>query len=595
MTPGEEHTPDPWSDAVLAAALFALDPVGTGGVRLRAPAGPVRERWLDLLREALPPDSPWRRVPLNAPPDRLLGGLDLAATLQAGRPVAERGILRDADGGVVILGMAERIEPSVAALVACVLDSGELALERDGLSRRDPTRFGVVALDEGMVDDERPPAALLDRLAFHVELGGIGPRDTAGVQPSPAAIDSARRRLASVTVSDEILETLCSAAQVLGIGSLRAPLQALHAARASAALAARPGVDAEDAALAARLVLAPRATQIPSESSEEEAPRPDPAQGSDRDSERGDGDAESAEERVLAAVKAALSNGLLEEIRPADRGRAGSARTRGSGARRTSVRRGAPRGARAGDPRSGARLDVVETLRAAAPWQRLRRAPARSAGGGARRLAVRREDFRVVRFADRTETTAIFIVDASGSTALQRLAEAKGAIELLLSDCYVRRDRVALVAFRGRNAEVLLEPTRSLARARRHLAGLPGGGGTPLAAGLDAGLALADGVLRRGGTPLLVLLTDGRANVARDGTGGRERAAQDALASAREVRARGLGTLLVDTAPRPQASARRLAETMGGLYRALPHADAATLREAVRGAVEPNSAALDAV
>ena len=115
------------------------------------------------------------------------------------------------------------------------------------------------------------------------------------------------------------------------------------------------------------------------------------------------------------------------------------------------------------------------------------------------------------------ETTTIFVVDASGSAALHRLAEAKGAVELLLADCYIRRDQVALIAFRGSAAELLLPPTRSLARAKRSLAGLPGGGGTPLAAGLDAAFALSDSIRRKGQTPTVIVLTDGRANIARDG------------------------------------------------------------------------------
>ena len=136
------------------------------------------------------------------------------------------------------------------------------------------------------------------------------------------------------------------------------------------------------------------------------------------------------------------------------------------------------------------------------------------------RILIRKDDFRIARFKQRSETTTIFVVDASGSAALHRLAEAKGAVELLLADCYVRRDQVALIAFRGISAELLLPPTRSLARAKRSLAGLPGGGGTPLAAGLDAAFALADLILRKGQTPTVILLTDGRANVARDGGAG---------------------------------------------------------------------------
>ena len=134
-------------------------------------------------------------------------------------------------------------------------------------------------------------------------------------------------------------------------------------------------------------------------------------------------------------------------------------------------RRGKPLGARRGDLRRGARLDVLATLRAAAPWQPLRR---REQAATVARVLVRRDDFRMKRFRERTETTAIFAVDASGSSALHRLAEAKGAVELLLAQCYVRRDRVALLAFRGRGSELLLSPTRSLVRAKRSLAGLPG-------------------------------------------------------------------------------------------------------------------------
>nr|MDJ0852893.1 VWA domain-containing protein [Myxococcota bacterium] len=140
---------------------------------------------------------------------------------------------------------------------------------------------------------------------------------------------------------------------------------------------------------------------------------------------------------------------------------------------------------------------------------------------------------------------------------------------------------VALVAFRGREAELLLPPTRSLIRAKRGLAGLPGGGGTPLAAGLDAAAQLAEAVRRRGGTPLVVMLTDGHANVARDGSAGRARAAEDAQSAARLFRAAGLGALVVDTSPRPQPQARRLADEMDARYLPLPRADSAALCQAV--------------
>ncbi len=195
---------------------------------------------------------------------------------------------------------------------------------------------------------------------------------------------------------------------------------------------------------------------------------------------------------------------------------------------------------------------------------------------------VRPEDVRIRRLVQRTETTTIFAVDASGSAALERLAEAKGAVELLLAECYVRRDRVALIAFRGREADLLLPPTRSLVRAKRALAGLPGGGGTPLAAGIDAAAALAEGIRRGGRTPVVVLLTDGRANIARSGAPGRAAAAADALEAAWALAARGTRALLIDTAFLPQEAAGRLAAAMAAHYLPMPQADAARLSRAVR-------------
>jgi magnesium chelatase subunit D len=195
---------------------------------------------------------------------------------------------------------------------------------------------------------------------------------------------------------------------------------------------------------------------------------------------------------------------------------------------------------------------------------------------------VQRQDFRLVRYRHRAESTTIFVVDASGSAALHRLAEAKGAVELLLSDCYVRRDQVALVAFRGAGAELLLPPTRSLVRARRCLGGLPGGGGTPLASAIDMTRTLADQVRRRGGTPCYVLLTDGRANISRDGSHGREAAVRDALASGAGLRQLAVQGMVIDTSPRPYGGARELAEALGAQYLPLPRADAAALRDAVQ-------------
>ncbi len=278
-----------------------------------------------------------------------------------------------------------------------------------------------------------------------------------------------------------------------------------------------------------------------------------------------------------------MPSGLLARLRT-EQARALRAGPVGrEGAKQAGGRRGPPVGVRrAGSARSG--INVIETLRAAAPWQLLRRRErAENATAAARQpILVRPDDFRVTRHRQRIATTTIFLVDASGSAALHRLAEAKGAVELVLAECYVRRDRVALLAFRGRSADMLLPPTGSLVRAKRALAGLPGGGGTPLAAGIDAALVLAGQIRRCGQTPALVLLSDGRANVARDGRGGRARAEEEALAAARAIRSAAIGCVLVDTSPRPSNEARRLAAELGGLYLPLPYAEASGVARALR-------------
>ena len=652
---GDESGVLRWADALRAAALIAVDPVGLGGVALIAQHGPVRERWIALLRSLLPPGTPVRRVPLHVRDDRLIGGLDLSATLQSGRPVAQTGLMVEADGGLLMLVMAERVSESTAARLCAALDTGEVALARDGLSELRPARFGVIALDERIDDDrasndERLPARLLERLAFHLSLGDVsigdiglldGDADGRGsLSSSPGSpgslaqapdIAAARARLMQVSTPDDVMQAICTAALALGVDSLRGSLLALRAARASAALDARDTVSPDDASLAARLVLSPRATRLPAappdesdandepdstpedQSDDQPEPSPDadqpeqappPEELTDNPAENPQNDDDtppeedpdqpdpdmSLDELILEAAKASIPAGLLARLAMtkamASRGAAGGR----AGARREGSLRGRPIGTRPGLPRDGARLALIDTLRTAAPWQTLRRreiAASAASSGNPRRasqIEVRASDFRVARVQERAETITIFAVDASGSSALNRLAEAKGAVELLLADCYVRRDKVAVIGFRGRAAEVVLAPTRSLVRAKRGLSGLPGGGGTPLAAGISAATELADATRRRGGTPVIVLLTDGRGNVALDGTGGRARADADARQSARRLRAAGHTALLIDTSPQPQTSARELAAEMGAAYLPLPRADATSMSRSVQAA-----------
>lgn len=602
-------SPVPNADAALVAALLAVDPAGLGGVALRAPAGPLRDVWLALLRQCLPTETPMHRVPLHATDAALLGGLDLAATLHAGRPVAQQGLLARADGGVLLLAMAERVGAGVASQLAAVLDTQVVALERDGLTQRRPARVALVALDEGNSEEEQMPATLLDRLAFQLPLQAAASEDDAPVDWTCAEVAEARARLAKVVVPEDMVQALCAASLVWGVHSMRAPLLALRVARAAAALSGMDEVEEVHASLAARLVLAPRATRVPAPPVEEaeqpdDAPPPpaeaqddqdtpnekDEAQDAAQNQDNNEDDQEEApgalDDRLIEAVRAAIPPGLLAALQMGQARQARAASAGRSGALMKNQNRGRPVGTRRAEPKSGARLHILETLRAAAPWQRLRQQKAT----GPQRIQVRREDFHVVRFRQRCPTTTLFVVDASGSAALHRLAEAKGAVELLLAECYVRRDKVAVLAFRGDGCELLLPPTRSLARAKRSLAALPGGGGTPLAAGIDAARELAAQVGRSGETPVVVMLTDGRANVARDGGHGRARATEDALQAADAFRLAGLSALLIDTSAQPGDASRQMAERMGATCVPLPHAGATGLSQAVRLATAPATA-----
>ncbi|AQR62901.1 hypothetical protein BZG35_15485 [Brevundimonas sp. LM2] len=587
----ESGARDLWADAMLAAALLAIDPE-LGGAVIRAGPGPTRDAWLAGFRPLYPAETAWRRMSPAIGDDRLLGGLDLAAALGSGQRILQRGLLAEADRGVVIAPMAERMATGVAARLAGVLEDGAVQIERDGVAQRLTTRFVLIALDEGL-EDEHPPEALVERLAFRLELDTIGHRDALPISATPDDIAEARAALARVVPpGEDAIHAVCAAADALGVWSLRAPRLALRTAAALAALEGRDTIERDDLSTAARLVLSPRATRMPpppeaepdkaeagSEPDDTDMPDNQQSEGEDDGPDETDPGQGALDDIVLDAARAALPEGL-EALWGATgtMSRAAPARSGASGARLPVAKRGRRIGTRPGRPEGSAGLDLVETLKTAAPWQRLRGKALGSAGP----LRVRRDDFRIRRFEQRSESTVIFVVDASGSAALQRLAETKGAVELLLAEAYVRRTQVALIAFRGSGADLLLPPTRSLARARKQLAELAGGGTTPLAAGFEAAALLAMAERARGRTPLLVFMTDGRGNIALDGGAFRTRAEQDALNACRRIRAAGLRGALIDISPRPRGEGAKLAEAMGARFAALPYVEAGRVRDVVR-------------
>ncbi|WP_298865009.1 magnesium chelatase subunit D [uncultured Sulfitobacter sp.] len=530
-----------------ALALLALDPA-LGGLVIRARAGAVR----DAVMADVPAHT---RLHPTMTAEALDGGIDVSATLGSRTLTQTRGLL--AQNGLFVLAMAERAEPYIAARLAATLDKQE--------------GHTLVALDEG-IEDEAIPPALSDRIAFRVDLENCALSEICRPPTWPTPLS-----LGHVTATDDITEALVLLAVRLGIVSLRAVGFALRAAKAHAALNGRLETDQDDVTAAVALVLAHRATQLPADEETRETPNdPPPPEDAEQQAEPM---GSLPQDMLLDAVLANLPPDLLAKLNAGTANR--SATGSGAGQKKIGNRRGRPLPARDVGNDQG-RVDLIATLRAAIPWQTLRRrdAPHRTAP------IIRHGDLRHKRYIDHSDRLLIFTVDASGSAAMARMGEAKGAIELLLAEAYARRDHVALIAFRGMEAEVLLQPTRSLVQTKRKLAALPGGGATPLAAGLMAAQNMAVQARRKGLMPTVITLTDGRANMALDGTANRAQAATDAQSIARRLRTENVDSIVIDTGRRPEAGLAQIANILGGAYIALPRADARSLSNAIAQTLE---------
>jgi magnesium chelatase subunit D len=541
-----------WGRLDLALRVLAVDPVGVGGLWLRSRAGPVRDVATRALA-AIPFDRPQHRLSPAIDDLALLGGPDPVATLAQGRPIHRPGLL--ANPALLILPMAESAPASLSARLAQALDQGHHAL---------------VALDEAAEDDEGLPSALSDRLGLFVTLDGErAPRPLPG-PIRPTVLRKARALLPDVTCPDALTLAVVALADRLGIASARAILMTLRIARAIAALNGHPEVTEDDLAEAVALGLAHRATVVEDTQPDEtpESPPPEPPPDS-TDDESAAPDSQSLGDLLIEAARAALPADILARLQSDRASRAARGAT-GTGAARAGNRRGRPLPSRAGRPDGKSRIDLVATLREAAPWQVLRR----RTDAHDRALIVHRSDVRLKRYREVSDRVLIFVVDASGSSAMARLGEAKGAVELMLAQAYSRRDHVALVVLRGLKADLVLPPTRSLVQTKARLRGLPGGGGTPLASGLGLALDCALRARRQGMTPSIALLTDGRANIALSGAADRTQAQADADQIATAIRAAGIAAVTLDVANRPQPALAQLSHLMNSRYVPLPRADA---------------------
>ena len=573
-----------WDLAQLALLLLQVDPHGLGGVWLRSGYGPARQTWLAQL-QAL--GLPVMRMPHHIDQERMLGGIDLSVTLAQGRVVEQIGLLAHANEGIVVVPMSEKLSPQTLAMLLQAHDQGQVHALAIGATHA--SRFGLVALDESQEDEPGAASKLKERLALWIDMDAV---DIAKSQEKIEALSAhelaeIRSALVKIQATEAQMRALCEVAFALGIDSMRTPLLALRLACVHAAIHDREFLEEEDLRIAAQMVLSPRATRIPTSQEAESAPPPEPPPPPDASNTEQDAAQEdtppppstepaSLEDTILAAALASLPPKLLDQLLLGASKSKPQSSSGNSGHAQMSRQRGRPLSPRLGRPTSGARLHLLATLRAAAPKQKLR---TKHAG---QKIAIRTEDFYIQRFAHKAASCIIVAMDASGSAALARLAEAKGAVEILLQQSYARRDSVCVIAFRGAQAQTLLPATRSLVRAKKALAGLPGGGGTPIALALKHATEQAQALQRQGITPLLVMLSDGKANVTIDGVGGRTQAQADALQWAKQWANHGFTSLWIDTALQPTGQAQELANVMQARYLPMPYVASQRLADAMQ-------------
>lgn len=562
-----------------ALLLLAVDP-GLKGVLIAGGPGTAKSSLARAFRSLLDDATPFVEAPLGVTEDQLIGSLDFERTFRTARRHLLPGLLARADGGVLLVDEINRLEPWQARTIAAALRREEVTVEREGVSAVLPSRFILV----GAYDPREGPvgAGLLDVVGLHVRAeqlatrqeraallerllgleGGAAARELSDLR---ARIRAGRRRLACITLDAAALRQLSVAAAEAGIEGHRVDWLAARAARAHAALAGRRRIEEEDLAAAIDMVVAPRAR-------------------------RGGAASEPRGDTVDSVTEALLEESAKESIDPVDfQEPAGVLERRSAALGRACLRAGkagpplrrpGPRGRYAGavrNPRCGARVALESTLRAAA-------LSAASRGDGRLPLRIGAEDLRFKRLRRRSGILVIFAVDASGSMAANRIAQAKGALLRLLRRAYVHRDRVALVSFGGRQAELRLPPSRSTERAVEAVRGLTVGGATPLADGLAEAARIAREASLAGEPVLLVLFTDGRANVSRraGATGVWEEIAELGA----EIRTLGIESVVIDTGREFAGSeSERLALLLGGRYARLDRA-AGAAAELVAGFAE---------